>query len=315
MRANQFTHDAVERHKRNRYIRRLHQMTGWDTSHLELLSNDELKDLHIQHQQERDSKSTDEAMSASLRMQRALQREKEKRERSERYAEKHFPIGKPKEEPKKDQNTDEGQPTQSPNTSSIRQSVNDYNKERNSQQPIQSPNTKNLRQTVNDYNKERSLKEKDDESNSQRKQYPHYYKHKDAGTVFRVQNDDGQTMDITPDDEEWDDYYQQKFPDYPTPNDGGFWNDDNTAAMVEGICEVCGTSLAEHGKASLKLCKSSRPDNELGASNLASCKSQGLRARDGDKSHKLGKGPESRVKVGGHKIKGKKYGGPLPDWS
>jgi hypothetical protein len=189
MRANQFTPNAVERHKRNRYIRRLHQMTGWDTSHLELLSNDELRDLHIQHQQERDSKPTDEAMSAGVRMQRALQREKEKRERGERYAEKHFPIGKPKEEPKKDQ------------------------------------------------------------------------------------------------------------------------------GVAEGMCEVCGTSLAEHGKASLKLCKSSRPDSELGASNLASCKSQGLRARDGDKSHKLGKGPESRVKVGGHKIKGKKYGGPLPDWS
>ena len=84
-------------------------------------------------------------------------------------------------------------------------------------------------------------------------------------------------------------------------------------------CQFCGaqdhTSLDVAGKASLKLCKSSRPDSELGASNLASCKSQGLRARDGDKSHKLGRGPESRVKVGGHKIKGKKYGGPLPDWS
>ena len=50
------------------------------------------------------------------------------------------------------------------------------------------------------------------------------------------------------------------------------------------------------------------------ASNLASCKSQGLRARDGDKSHKIGRGKGSRVKVGGHKIKGHKYGGPLPDW-
>lgn len=73
--------------------------------------------------------------------------------------------------------------------------------------------------------------------------------------------------------------------------------------------------LAEHGKASRELCKSSKPDNELGASMLASCKSQGLRARDGNKSHKLGKTAKSRVKVGGHKIKGRKYGGPLPDWS
>ena len=73
--------------------------------------------------------------------------------------------------------------------------------------------------------------------------------------------------------------------------------------------------LAEHGKASRELCKSSKPDADLGASMLASCKSQGLRARDGDKSHKLGKTAKSRVKVGGHRIKGQKYGGPLPDWS
>ena len=73
--------------------------------------------------------------------------------------------------------------------------------------------------------------------------------------------------------------------------------------------------LDEKGKASKALCISSRPDSDLGASNLASCKSQGLRARDGDKSHKLGKSAKSRVKVGGHKIKGHKYGGPLPDWS
>ena len=36
-------------------------------------------------------------------------------------------------------------------------------------------------------------------------------------------------------------------------------------------------------KASRKLCVSTKPDDELGASNLASCKSQGLRARDGKK--------------------------------
>lgn len=65
-------------------------------------------------------------------------------------------------------------------------------------------------------------------------------------------------------------------------------------------------------KASRKLCASTKSDAELGASNLASCKSQGLRARDGKKSHLVGK---SRKTVGGKKIKGKKYGGPLPDWS
>lgn len=71
----------------------------------------------------------------------------------------------------------------------------------------------------------------------------------------------------------------------------------------------------EEWKASRQLCRSSTPDKDLGASALASCKSQGLRARDGNKSHKLGKSPKSRVKVGGHRIKGKKYGGPIPDWS
>jgi hypothetical protein len=65
-------------------------------------------------------------------------------------------------------------------------------------------------------------------------------------------------------------------------------------------------------KASAKLCKSSRSNDSLGASALASCKSQGYRRREGKKSHKIGK---SRSEVGGKKIKGKKYGGPLPDWS
>jgi hypothetical protein len=89
--------------------------------------------------------------------------------------------------------------------------------------------------------------------------------------------------------------------------------------FITNKCSFCGgtdhTALDEAGKASRALCTSSKPDSKLGASNLSSCKAQGLRARDGNKSHKLGKGPESRVKVGGHKIKGQKYGGPLPDWS
>ena len=66
-------------------------------------------------------------------------------------------------------------------------------------------------------------------------------------------------------------------------------------------------------KASKKLCRSTKPNSKLGASNLASCKSQGLRTRSGRKSHKISK--NSRVTVGGKKIKGKKYGGPLPDYS
>lgn len=65
-------------------------------------------------------------------------------------------------------------------------------------------------------------------------------------------------------------------------------------------------------QATRSLCKSSKPDSALGASALASCKSQGYRRRDGKKSHKIG---SKRVKVGGKKLKGKKYGGALPDWS
>lgn len=68
-------------------------------------------------------------------------------------------------------------------------------------------------------------------------------------------------------------------------------------------------------RASRQLCKSSKPDKDLGASNLASCKSQGYRARDGEKSHLITSGSRKvRIKVGGKRIKGKKYGGPLPDY-
>lgn len=73
--------------------------------------------------------------------------------------------------------------------------------------------------------------------------------------------------------------------------------------------------LAEEGKASRALCTGGKPDHELGASQLASCKSQGLRARDGEKSHLITSGKRKvRVTVGGKKIKGNKYGGPLPDY-
>mgnify|MGYP006076062977 FL=1 len=64
-------------------------------------------------------------------------------------------------------------------------------------------------------------------------------------------------------------------------------------------------------QASKELCRSSRPNSKLGASALASCKSQGMRTRSGKKSHKIGK---RRVTVGGKKIKGKSHGGPLPDY-
>lgn len=68
----------------------------------------------------------------------------------------------------------------------------------------------------------------------------------------------------------------------------------------------------EEWKASKELCKSSKSNKELGASALASCKAQGYRAREGSMKHNVGKG---RKKVAGKKIKGKRYSGPLPDWS
>jgi hypothetical protein len=71
-------------------------------------------------------------------------------------------------------------------------------------------------------------------------------------------------------------------------------------------------SVVDEEPASRDLCTSGKPDSALGASQLASCKSQGYRSREGGKSHKVG---SERVKVRGKKIKGKKYGGPLPDWS
>lgn len=102
----------------------------------------------------------------------------------------------------------------------------------------------------------------------------------------------------------------------------GTWEQDfmnpyrqyKSQGVAEGWEEIA-EWLAEEGKASRALCQGGKPDSQLGASQLASCKSQGLRARDGEKSHLIGKGGSKvRVTVGGKKIKGKKYGGPLPDY-
>ena len=93
--------------------------------------------------------------------------------------------------------------------------------------------------------------------------------------------------------------------DFPINDDimfNGAGADDSD--MVEG-------DLDEE-PASRSLCTSGKPDSALGASQLASCKSQGYRSREGAKSHKVG---SERIKMRGKKIKGKKYGGPLPDWS
>lgn len=67
----------------------------------------------------------------------------------------------------------------------------------------------------------------------------------------------------------------------------------------------------ESGPASDAVCRKARSGGKIGASQRASCVSQGKLAHKGNKSHKIG---HKRVKVGGKKIKGKKYHGPLPDW-
>ncbi len=67
----------------------------------------------------------------------------------------------------------------------------------------------------------------------------------------------------------------------------------------------------EEWKASRQLCTSTKPDGELGASALSSCKSQGFRARDTEKKFTINR---KRQKIQGKKVKGGNYGGPLPVW-
>ena len=81
----------------------------------------------------------------------------------------------------------------------------------------------------------------------------------------------------------------------------------NTFMKVDDILET-DVDIAEW-KASKELCKSSKSNSAIGSSALASCKSQGFRSREGNKSHLIGK---KRKKMGGTKTKGAKYGGPIP---
>lgn len=69
--------------------------------------------------------------------------------------------------------------------------------------------------------------------------------------------------------------------------------------------------VVDEVKASKKLCKSSIPNHKLGASQLASCKSQGLRAREGKKTARIG---GKVTKLSGKKVKSKAYGGPVPSY-
>lgn len=61
-------------------------------------------------------------------------------------------------------------------------------------------------------------------------------------------------------------------------------------------------------KASRALCLSSKPNSKLGASNLSSCKAQGLRAREGNKLNWIN---GKRVPISGKKAKSVKYGGSI----
>lgn len=56
----------------------------------------------------------------------------------------------------------------------------------------------------------------------------------------------------------------------------------------------------------------SRAVDKLGASQAASCRSQGFIGRDSKVRARLGR---SREKIGTRTVRGKKYGGPTPDWS
>jgi protein gp37 len=75
------------------------------------------------------------------------------------------------------------------------------------------------------------------------------------------------------------------------------------------IFEVLGTD-ENIGPAPSGVC--SKPTSSLPASWVSSCKSQGKRKRTGNRVAKLG---GKTKKVAGKRIKGKKYGGPLPDYS
>lgn len=76
---------------------------------------------------------------------------------------------------------------------------------------------------------------------------------------------------------------------------------------IEDISDAILTEV----KASKKLCKSSIPNHKLGASQLSSCKAQGLRTREGKKRHRIG----GQVKpIAGKRVKAKKYGGPIPNY-
>lgn len=94
-------------------------------------------------------------------------------------------------------------------------------------------------------------------------------------------------------------------------NWGNYAYGEGDSYQIGSISQVV-KGMEESGPSSNALCAKARKGIEIGASQEASCKSQGKLARSGNKSHKVG---NKRVKVGGKKIKGKAHGGPLPDYS
>ena len=86
------------------------------------------------------------------------------------------------------------------------------------------------------------------------------------------------------------------------------WTDVlNTVTMK--IFEIYNTD-ENIGPAPASAC--SRPAKDLPASWISSCKAQGKRKRTGNRNEKI----RGRTqKVAGKRIKGKAYGGPLPDYS
>jgi len=81
----------------------------------------------------------------------------------------------------------------------------------------------------------------------------------------------------------------------------------NTVAMK--IYEIYNTD-ENIGPAPRGAC--SKPASQLPASWVSSCKSKGKMKRTGNRSEKISGRTQ---KVAGKRIKGQKYGGPLPDYS
>lgn len=77
------------------------------------------------------------------------------------------------------------------------------------------------------------------------------------------------------------------------------------------ITEIIDPSTFENiGPAPRGAC--SRPASSLPASWVSSCKSQGKMKRTGERGYNYS---GKTQKVAGKRIRGKKYGGPLPDYS